>query len=34
MFMSFTGGAVVMMKITSNTNAKSSIGVMFNSLSV
>src|ERR1035437_9917208 len=31
--MSFTGGMVEMMKITSNTNARSSIGVMFNSVS-
>ena len=31
--MSLTGGMVVMMKITSNTNAKSSNGVMFNSVS-
>jgi hypothetical protein len=30
---SFTGGIVVMMKITSNTNARSSSGVMFNSVS-
>jgi hypothetical protein len=31
MFKSFTAGAVVMMKMTSNTNARSSNGVMFNS---
>jgi len=30
---SVTGGIVVMMKMTSSTNAKSSSGVMFNSVS-
>ena len=30
--MSLTGGMVVMMKITSNTKARSSSGVMFNSV--
>ena len=34
MAMSFTAGAVVMMKMTNSTNARSSSGVMFNSLIV